>query len=313
MVRLSSQPREKFKGKRVGSPFPVYPHEVSDQMIVSDTIIRVPNYAVTGIVPDAGDVVKVFDIDGGDTDAIIKIRKACRLAKRVLSAACDFAAPGISTDDIDVFVFQLITEAGAYPSTLNYLGYPKSVCTSVNEVACHGIPDKRPLQDGDVLSIDVACYLNGFHGDTCATVIIDGGNEDNEIFERAAHLVSSTKAALSAGIEACQPGGCLSDIGEAIHVVADAQRLQSTRDGGGHGIHSHFHCAPLVKNFRNRDKMELLPGMIFTIEPILTEGHFALNTWKNGWTRATVDFGLAAQFEETVLVTNDGADILTTA
>jgi len=239
-------------------------------MIVSDPTICVPIYARTGIVPETGKDVKIFDIDGSDKDRIKRIREACRLAKRVLNSACDFAAPGISTDDIDVFVHHLITEAGGYPSPLNYFGYPKSVCTSVNEVACHGIPDKRPLQDGDVLSIDVACYLNGFHGDTCATVIIDGGFEDHDLFERSSHLVSSTKEALLAGIEVCRPGGCLSDIGEAVHGVADARGLQSVRDGGGHGIHSHLHCAPLVKHFRNRDKIELLPGMIFTIEPILT-------------------------------------------
>lgn len=205
-----------------------------------------------------------------DEDSIEKMRDAAMLARRVLDLACESAKVGVTTDEIDAIVHQAICEAGAYPSPLNYAGFPKSLCSSINEVICHGIPDKRPLQFGDVVSFDVSCYLNGVHGDNCATVIVgdeedelgsSGGKdwrgvpykmnfdseEERKYFEEARRLVQTSREALYAGIEVCRPGRRLSQIGAAIQDVAESNGYESVEKYRGHGISHQFHCAPYVK------------------------------------------------------------------
>lgn len=293
--------------------------------------IRKPPYADTGMVPPLRFPEQILLHD--ETSAA-RMRDAARLARRTLDMACSLAAknPGITSDDLDTAVHEAIIAAGAYPSPLNYSGFCKSLCSSINEVICHGIPDSRPLETGDVVSLDVSCYLNHVHGDNCATVIVGDEQDmdeigvdwrgipynnsvagDKEHFLQARRLVAATYEALYAGIAQCKPGGCLSHIGCAIHDVADARGFSSVQKYRGHGISENFHMAPFVKHFRNSDKLELQPGMIFTIEPMLTAGPTGdCVEWESdGWTVVTVDGSLAAQFEHTVLITDNGVEILT--
>jgi len=273
-----------------------------------------------------------------DEDSTARMRTAARLARKVLDKACSMAAVGATTDSIDCAVHSAILRAGAYPSPLNYSGFPKSVCSSVNEVICHGIPDARSLKAGDVVSFDVSCFVGGVHGDNCATVIVgdtnDGESSDNtedgpsdwrgvpqknkfasdeerELFITGRRLVQAALESLNEGVAACRPGANLSDIGSSIHAVADAYGYDTVRKYRGHGISSDFHCAPFVKHYRNTDSLILEPGMIFTIEPMLTEGNSDCFEWNDAWTVATVDGGRAAQFEHTVLITENGVEILT--
>lgn len=261
------------------------------------------------------------------------MRNAARLARQTLDLACSLAEPGVTSDDIDTIVHQTIIEDKAYPSPLNYAGFPKSLCSSINEVICHGIPDLRPLEFGDVVSFDVSCYLNGVHGDNCATVIVgdkqetdQGGgvdwrgvpykmqfdtDHDRALVVPARRLVQAARESLYAAIDRCRPGGCLSEIGGAIHDVADAYGYSTIEKYRGHGISDEFHCAPFVKHYRNNDKQLLVPGMIFTIEPMIAEGTSRCFEWSDDWTVVTEDGSLAAQFEHTVLITETGVEILT--
>lgn len=207
-----------------------------------------------------------------DEASIIKMRNAARLARKILDVACTLAQPGVTTDDIDAQVHNAIIAEEAYPSPLNYAAFPKSVCSSVNEVICHGIPDQRPLELGDVVSFDVSCYLDGVHGDNCATVIVGdeqdtvgaagvdwrgvpyredwSGVSDNTLESRVVasrRLVKATRESVYASIDVCKPGGCLSDVGRAIHAVADEYGYDTVKKYRGHGIAHVFHTAPYVK------------------------------------------------------------------
>ena len=273
------------------------PGELSPTLMVPSEIPR-PPYAKSGIVPPSPPNITLHP-----PELINKMRTACGLAREVLDLACDAAKVGATTDEVDKLVHSTICDRGAYPSPLNYAGFPKSLCSSVNEVICHGIPDSRALRDGDIVSFDVSCFIGGVHGDNCGTVAV--GNVD----EAGDTLIKATKEGLMAGIGAAKPGGCLSDIGHAIHDVADKYNLSTVRKYCGHGVSNHFHAPPFVKHFRNSDKCVLLPGMIFTIEPMFVEGNQASTTWSDNWTAAIVDSGRAAQFEHTILITEDGIEV----
>lgn len=248
---------------------PMRPYPQSPLRTVPPHISK-PPYADTGFMPShyslaaASDTILIHDDASADT-----MRHAARLARKVLDLACHAAEPGVTTDEIDALVHSAIVEHGAYPSPLRYAGFPKSVCSSINEVICHGIPDARPLEVGDVVSFDVSCYLNGVHGDNCATVIVGdrqevdhGGGvdwrgvpyktewptkEQASRIESSRRLVEATREGLYAGIEACRPGGCLSEVGNAIHAVADEYGFDTVRKYRGHGIATVFHTAPYVK------------------------------------------------------------------
>jgi methionyl aminopeptidase len=278
----------------------VLPGVVSPMLAVPPEIER-PAYADTGRVERWSESrVKTPDI-------IERMRVAGLMAAEVLRLAGEMVAPGVTTDEIDKYVHQLTIDRGAYPSPLNYSGYPKSVCTSVNEVICHGIPDSRALVDGDIINIDVTCFVGGVHGDTNATFFV--GNVDAE----SRNLVKVTEECTWYGIDAVVPGRPLSDIGRAIESHAKQHRLGVVKAFIGHGIGEQFHTDVQVLHYYDpKASMIMRPGMTFTIEPMIT-----LGTWQHkmafddDWTAITADGKRTAQFEHTCLVTDDGVDVLT--
>ena len=239
-------------------------------------------------------------------DVIERMRVAGRIAAEVLAVTGAAVAPGVTTDDLDVIAHEAYIERGAFPSTLNYHGYPKSVCTSVNEVICHGIPDDRPLVEGDIVNIDVTAYIDGVHGDCNATFYV--GDVDPE----SRMLVETTRECRRLGIEAVRAGRPLSDIGRAIETHAKQNGLGVVRMFVGHGIGEQFHTSPSVPHYYTPEASTVIePGMVFTIEPMINLGTWREKMWDNGWTAVTADGRRSAQFEHTILVTDDGAEILT--
>ncbi len=262
--------------------------------------IPLPDYAASG-TPGARNEPLVKS-----ADMIARLRRAGRIAAEVLAEAASHVAPGVTTDELDRVVHEACLARGAYPSPLNYRGYPKSVCTSVNEVICHGIPDDRPLRGGDIVNVDVTCFVDGVHGDTNATCVVGTTNE------AARRLVQMTHECLQLGIGAVQPGRPLSDIGRAIERHAAAAGYGVVREFVGHGIGGLFHAAPIVPHYFDPGATTVMrPGMVFTIEPMITLGTPRPLLWPNGWTAVTADGGWSAQFEHTVLVTGAGAEVLT--
>lgn len=238
----------------------------------------------------------------------IELMKATSaLAAKTLEYIEPFVVPGVSTEDINKLCHDFITKHGAYPSPLLYHGFPKSVCTSLNEVICHGIPSKNDiLKDGDILNIDVTTYLNKFHGDTNKTFLV--GNVSPEIKK----LVDVTYQCMRAGIDTVRPGGHIGDIGAAIFEIASAHGYAVVEDYCGHGIGREFHEAPQVVHVGTKGSGPLMkPGMTFTIEPMINLGHKEGKLLKDGWTVVTRDKKWSAQFEHTILVTPNGHEILT--
>ena len=215
-------------------------------------------------------------------------------------------AAGVRTDDLDAIAHDTYVELGAYPSTLHYRGFPKSICTSVNGVICHGIPDSRPLEHGDIVNIDVTAFVDGMHGDTSATFAVGTPNL------AMAGLIETTRLATLLGIAAIRPFEPLQRIAEAIEPFAASRGYGVVREYGGHGIGATFHADPHVSHHVDgRDGTIVVPGMTFTVEPMLTTGGASFTTASDGWTERVDDNMPSAQFEHTVLVTDDGAEILT--
>lgn len=240
-------------------------------------------------------------------DVIERMRRAGRAAAEVLQLGAEAVTPGVTTDHIDAVVHQAYIDRGGYPSTLNYRGYPKSLCTSVNEVICHGIPDDRELRDGDIVNLDVTIFLDGVHGDTNATFFV------GEVDEASRRLVEVTRECLERGIAAVAPGRPFSDIGKAIEEHATAHRYEVVRAFVGHGIGEQFHTDLQIPHYYEpRFTTEMEPGMIFTIEPMISMGTGLHRIWDDDWTAVTADGSRTAQFEHTVLVTDDGVEVLTT-
>ena len=234
------------------------------------------------------------------------MRRTGALAAEVLIAACEQVRAGITTDAIDRFVHDTAVAAGAYPSPLGYRGYPKSVCTSVNEVICHGIPDSRRLASGDIVNVDVTVYREGVHGDTSVTLMV------GEVDEHSRRLVAETRVALYKGIGAVREGAAVSDIGRAIQNHARRHGLGVVREFIGHGVGTEFHSGLQVPHYYDRGASTVLgAAMTFTIEPMLTLGSPQAAMWDDGWTAVTVDGRRTAQFEHTLACTADGAEILT--
>ena len=273
---------------------------VSPRRPVPDHIGR-PPYAESGVpVRWAESRVKTPEI-------IARMRHAGIVAAEVLRLAGEKVAPGVTTDEIDVFVHDLCIERNSYPSPLNYNHFPKSVCTSVNEVICHGIPDSRPLQDGDIINIDVTTYVGGVHGDTNATFFV--GNVD----PASQQLVRVTEECMWHGIEAVRPGRPISDIGKAIEAHAKKHKYGVVRAFIGHGIGEQFHTDIQVLHYYDeRANIIMRPGMTFTIEPMITMGSWQHKmVFDDNWTAITSDGRRTAQYEHTILVTDDGYDVLT--
>jgi methionyl aminopeptidase len=235
------------------------------------------------------------------------MRATCKLAAQTLEYIAPFVVPGATTEDINKLCHEFIVKNGAYPSPLNYHGFPKSVCTSLNEVICHGIPNTHDvLKDGDILNIDVTTYLNKFHGDTNKTFYV--GNVSPEVKK----LVEVTYQCMRAGIDTVKPGGHIGDIGAAIQEIAHANGYSVVEDYCGHGIGREFHEAPQVVHVGKRGTgPEMKPGMTFTIEPMINLGVKDGKLLKDGWTVVTRDKKWSAQFEHTILVTPAGHEILT--
>ncbi len=237
---------------------------------------------------------------------IAAMRRAGAAAAEVLMIAGDHVAPGVTTDAIDDLVHAEILRRGAYPSPLGYRTFPKSVCMSVNEVICHGIPDSRPLAAGDIVNIDVTVYLDGVHGDTSAMFYV--GDVDAE----SRRLVQATRRSLDAAIAVVAPGTTVSAIGTAIEAVARRGRLGVVREFVGHGVGTDFHGNLQIPHYHDaRNARPLAEGMTFTIEPMLTLGSPQVEMWSDGWTAVTADRSRSAQFEHTLVVTADGVEILT--
>jgi methionyl aminopeptidase len=288
-------------GRPVHRPGSVRPGTQSPRRAVPPEIAR-PPYAETasGEPPPAkGRAVQSADV-------IARMRRAGALAAEVLMVVGDEVAPGVTTDHLDAVGHRAAVERGTYPSPLNYRGYPKSLCTSVNEVICHGIPDDRPLQDGDIVNVDVTVYIDGVHGDTNATFLVGEVDADSR------RLVRETHAALAAGIAAVRPGARVRDIGRAIQRHAEGRGLGVVREFIGHGIGEDFHGGLQILHYYDAKADTVLePGMTFTIEPMITLGSPALHLWDDGWTAVTNDASRCAQFEHTLVVTDGGCEVLT--
>ncbi|RID77240.1 hypothetical protein BRARA_A00168 [Brassica rapa] len=275
------------------------PGHVSPRRPVPAHITK-PPYVESFNVPGISSGLEIHDEDG-----VEMMRASGRLAARVREYAGTLVKPGVTTDEIDEAVHNMIIENGAYPSPLGYGGFPKSVCTSVNECICHGIPDSRPLEDGDIINIDVTVYLNGYHGDTSATFFC------GDVDEKAKKLVQVTKESLDKAISMCGPGVEYKKIGKIIHEHADKYKYGVVRQFVGHGIGRVFHADPVVLHFRNNEAGRMVLNQTFTIEPMLTIGSRKPIMWDDNWTVVTEDASLSAQFEHTILITKDGAEILT--
>ena len=235
------------------------------------------------------------------------IRAAGKIAAGAIEAAGAAVASGVTTDQLDAIAHEYVVSHGAYPSTLGYRGYPKSCCTSLNEVICHGIPDNTVIQEGDLVNIDITAYKDGMHGDLNKTFVA------GEASEEAALLVERTEEALRRGIKAVAPGRHINVIGKAIEAYANRFGYGVVRDFTGHGVGSSFHSGLIIPHYDAAPLFDqlMVPGMVFTIEPMLTLGTIHWDMWEDGWTVTTKDKSLSAQFEHTLVVTETGAEILT--
>jgi methionyl aminopeptidase len=266
----------------------------------------VPSHIAKPSYADTGDVVRWNESPVKSPEIIERMRHAGQMAADILRLAGEYVKPGMATDDIDVFVHDLTVERGAYPSPLNYHRYPKSVCTSLNEVICHGIPDSTIIEDGDIINLDVTCYVDGVHGDTNATFMIGDVSAEDRL------LVKVTEECMWRGIEAVVPGRPLSDIGKAIEDHAKTHRMGVVRAFIGHGIGEQFHTDIQVLHYYDpRNNTIMKPGMVFTIEPMITLGTWQFHMWDDDWTAVTADGKRTAQFEHMVLVTDTGVEVLT--
>ncbi|XP_016975976.1 methionine aminopeptidase 1D, mitochondrial [Drosophila rhopaloa] len=233
------------------------------------------------------------------------MRLSGKLAARVLRECGKLATVGTTTDEIDAFAHGRIIEANAYPSPLRYAGFPKSICTSINNIACHGIPDDRQLANGDIINIDVTVFLNGYHGDCSKTFLV------GDVDERGSFLVEATSSCLDQCISLCGPDVEFKEIGKFIEKYCDERGLESIAVFIGHGIGSYFHGPPEIFHYYNEFPGKMQPGMTFTIEPILSLGGSEIAVLKDGWTAISLDGARSAQFEHTILITETGTEILT--
>jgi methionyl aminopeptidase len=277
----------------------VVPGTISPRRAVPASIARPEYVDKPAPAPFTGPEVK-------DADTIARMRVAARLAAQARDLVGSHVAPGVTTDELDRIGHEFLCDHGAYPSTLGYKGFPKSLCASVNEVVCHGIPDSTVVRDGDIVNIDITAYLDGVHGDTNATFLA------GEVDEEVRLLVERTREALHRAIRAVRPGRQINVIGRVIESYAKRFGYGVVRDFTGHGIGTSFHSGLIVPHYDDeRFDTVIEAGMTFTVEPMLTLGTYEWDIWDDGWTVTTKDKSRTAQFEHTILVTSSGPEILT--
>ena len=275
------------------------PGRISPRRPVPDSIPR-PEYV------DKPAPARFTGSEVKDDDTVARMRVAGRLAAEAMAEVARHIEPGVTTDELDRVGHDFLVQRGAYPSTLGYKGFPKSLCTSVNEVICHGIPDSTELRDGDIVNIDITAFVDGVHGDTDATFLVGHVSEEDRL------LVERTREALRRAINAVRPGRPLSVVGRVIESYARRFGYGVVRDFTGHGIGTAFHSGLVVPHYDDPRYSTLMePGMTFTIEPMLNLGTHEWEMWDDGWTVVTADGRRSAQFEHTILVTDGGAEILT--
>ncbi len=279
---------------------PIKAGRQSPERSVPADIARPPYIANGGMPPSRSErLVKPPEI-------VAKMRKAGLAAGEVLDAVAAAIEPGVTTDHLDAVAHEACIARGGYPSPLGYKGFPKSVCTSVNEVICHGIPDDRPLRDGDIVDVDVTIYLDGVHGDTNATFAV------GEVDERSALLMVVTRECLGRAIDVVKPGALTRSIGAAIQTHAESEGFGVVRTFCGHAIGREFHGDLSIPHYDEPRALTVLePGMTFTIEPMITMGSWRERIWPDGWTAVTADGLRTAQYEHTLVVTEDGVEVLT--
>jgi methionyl aminopeptidase len=249
---------------------------------------------------------KTGEPDVKSPEIIERMRVAGRIAAQALEEVGKNIVPGVTTDELDRIGHEFLLDHGAYPSTLGYRGFPKSLCTSLNEVICHGIPDDTIVRDGDIINIDITAFKDGVHGDTDATFLVGDVDEESRL------LVERTRETLDRAIKAVRPGRRLNVIGRVIESYAKRFGYGVVRDFTGHGIGTTFHSGLIVPHYDDPNASTLIePGMTFTIEPMLTLGTIQYDIWPDNWTVVTKDRKRTAQFEHTLLVTDDGSEILT--
>ena len=264
--------------------------------------IKPPEWAQTGRVSSPAHNER----DVRTPEELAAMRRACKAAAQILRTVGAAVKVGVTTDVLDALAHEEHIRLGGYPSPLNYRGFPKSICTSINEVICHGIPDDRPLQDGDIINLDITHYMEGVHGDCSATFMV--GNVDEE----SQRLVKVAEECLHKGLEAVKPGRPVRDIGRAIEQHSRRNGMGTVRAFCGHGIGTRFHTTLQIPHFDDDEARSLMQvGMTFTVEPMITLGTWRHAEWDDGWTAVTADGRRTAQFEHTIVVTESGAEILT--
>mgnify|MGYP003365066012 FL=1 len=298
-------PFPKFKFR--GGVEPHYP--LTPKRAVPESIVK-PDWSQNGLPVEEQKNDRLNEIPVYTKEEIKKIRKACILGREVLDIAAAAVKPGITTDEIDAIVHEETIKRNAYPSPLNYYNFPKSVCTSVNEVICHGIPDKTVLKTGDIVNIDVSLFFQGFHADLNETYYVDDG--ETPLAKETINTVETARECLKTAIKMCKPGTTFQELGDHIEKHATENKCSVVKTYCGHGVGRYFHCAPSVPHYAgNRTAGVMKPGMVFTIEPMINEGTWKDVTWPDDWTSTTQDGKLSAQFEHTLMVTEHGVEILT--
>ena len=274
--------------------------QLSPMRLVPQSIVRPEYVGKSAPARFTGSDVKT-------AEQVAKIRAAGKIAAQAIQLVGEHCKPGVTTDELDRIGHEFVISQGAYPSTLGYRGYPKSLCSSLNEVICHGIPDDTVLQDGDIINIDITAFKDGFHGDSNVTFLV--GDVDPEV----KLLVERTHEAMMRGINAALPGRSVNIIGRAIETYAKRFNYGVVRDFTGHGVGEAFHSGLVIPHYDSAPHYneEIQVGMVFTIEPMLTLGTHEWDMWSDDWTVVTKDRSITAQFEHTIVITEDGPEILT--
>jgi len=291
-------------------PYPgaLRPAHVGPTRSVPANVVK-PDYALTGIPVSEEESRQQRIVPVRTEEEIARLRAVCRLGREVIDAAHRAVKPGVTTDEIDRVVHEVTVAGGGYPSPLNYYNFPKSCCTSVNEIICHGIPDKRPLEEGDIVNVDISVYRDGMHADLNETFVV---GDNDKVSDEAKQIVLAAYQCLFKAISLVKPGVRFRDFGDAIQSVANRKGLGVTRTYCGHGIGELFHCAPNIPHYaKNKAIGAAKVGHVFTIEPMINGKSWRDVTWPDGWTASTEDGRLSAQFEHTILVTEDGYELLT--